>query len=163
LEQAVTLDSVQSTVQGIVAEVVGGLGDPARSWTIEVKTDNTLQVGKINGQIRLNFSSGTLNVPIIGTVKPIIQAIPACIQLSSKSTKPIERLVMLRSGDGRPFEIIAATLENGKGDVDVKKQSDDRWQIKLSVIPATLSKAASVQIQTSCKSQPTITVPLSVR
>lgn len=177
LDQAVELKSVESTIQGVVANVVGGIDDPApgnpdrdrrsrlqqRNWSIELSTTGDLQPGTLNGQIQLHFSSGTVNVPIIGTVKPVIQVVPEQIQFSSRSTNTIQRLVMLRSGDGRPFDVLAATLEAGKGSVEPKKLSDDRWQLKLSVIPDSLSVGSSVQIKTSCKSQPTLSIPLSAR
>jgi len=177
LEKGVVLESVKSTIPGVEAKVVGGIDDPAsgnanrdrrsrlqqRSWTIQLAALEPLAVGKINGQIQLHFSSGTVNVPIIGTVKPIIQVVPAQIQFSTRSTNATSRLIMLRSGDSRPFDVLSATLEPGKGSVETKKLSDGRWQLKLSVVPDSLSAGSSVQIKTSCKSQPAITIPLSVR
>ncbi|MDF7802192.1 hypothetical protein P4C99_22160, partial [Pontiellaceae bacterium B1224] len=87
LDRVVELQSVHSTVTGIEAEVVGfrddGARRPQRNWTIRLKSAEGLAVGKINGQIKLNFSSGTVNVPIIGTVKPMIQVMPERIELGS--------------------------------------------------------------------------------
>ena len=90
-------------------------------------------------------------VPIIGTVRPIIQVVPEQIQFSSRSSKATERLVMLRSGDGRPFEVLSAKLEKGEGSVETKKLAEGRWQLKVAVVPDSLSMASTVQVQTSCK------------
>ena len=110
-----------------------------------------------------DLSSGTVKVPVIGTVTPIIQVVPGQIQFSARSFKATERLIMLRSGDGRAFELLSAKLESAEGSVEIKKLADDRWQLKLTVVPDNLSQQSSVQIETTCKSQPTIAVPLSVR
>lgn len=177
LEKAVELKSVKSTIKGVEAKVVGGIADPAsgsrdrnhrprlqqRSWTVQLFASEPLPVGKLNGQIQLNFSSGMMSVPVIGTVKPIILVVPEQVRFSARSSKVTERLIMFRSGDGRPLQILSTTLENGKGEVESKKLADDRWQLRLSVTSDSLSSTSSVQVETSCKSQPTITVPLSVR
>lgn len=172
LQESVVLESVQTTVPGLHAKIVGEIPDPAgrahgaqlqRNWEFRLSSTKPLPVGKLNGQVQLNFSSGTVNVPVIGTVKPIIQVVPEQIRFSARSSKTAERLIMLRSGDGRPFEVLSAKLESGEGSIDTIKLSDNRWQLKMSAIPDSLSSSSSVRVETSCKSQPTITVPLSVR
>lgn len=165
LEKAVELKSVSSTIKGITAKAVGGIADPAmeqRSWTIHLKTSPPLAVGKLSGSIQLDFSSGTVNVPVIGTVKPVIQTTPEKIQFATRSSNATERLVMLRSGDGRLFDILSANLENSDGSVDVVKLSDNRWQCRLSIVPNKLLPGSVLRIMTSSKFQPEITVPLSV-
>ncbi|MCK4565083.1 MAG: hypothetical protein KAU94_10470, partial [Verrucomicrobia bacterium] len=92
-----------------------------------------------------------------------IQVVPGQIRFTSRSAKATERLIMLRSGDGRAFEVLSAKLEAAEGSVEIKKLSENRWQLRVAVVPANLSETSSVQIKTSCKSQPIITVPLSVR
>ncbi|MCK4564547.1 MAG: DUF1573 domain-containing protein, partial [Verrucomicrobia bacterium] len=185
LEKAVMLESIVSKVKGIEATVDGiGLSsialakgdDPVsvdnrdlgsrlqkRSWAIRLSSPEPLAVGKLNGMIQLNFSSGLVKVPIIGIVRPIIQMVPEQIQFSSRSSKATERLVMLRSGDGRPFEVLSAKLEKGEGSVETKKLAEGRWQLKVAVVPDGLSPGSAVQVQTSYKGQSKITVPLSVR
>ncbi|MCK4564779.1 MAG: DUF1573 domain-containing protein [Verrucomicrobia bacterium] len=185
LEKAVMLESVVSKVKGIEA-TVDGLGlsaialakgdDPVsednrdlgsrlqkRSWAIRLSSPEPLAAGKLNGMIQLNFSSGSVKVPVIGIVRPIIQVVPEQIQFSSRSSKATERLVMLRSGDGRPFEVLSAKLEKGKGSVEAKKLAEGRWQLKVAVVPGSLSKGSAVTVETSCSMQKRITVPLSVR
>ena len=163
LDEAVMLESVKSTIPGIVAEVADAdrISALRRSWTIRLNSSEPLVVGKFNGMIHLNFSSGTVKVPVIGTVKPVIQVVPEEITYSSRSANTIERLVMLRSGDGCPFEIVSATLSEGS--VEIKKLAEGRWQLKVAVVPDSLSEGSAVQVQTSCKSQSVIMVLLSVR
>ncbi len=164
LDKVVILKSVVSEMKGIKAEVVGGIGDAAaRSWTIQLGSSEPLAVGKLNGMIHLNFSSGTVKVPVIGIVKPIIQVVPGQIQFSARSSKATERLIMLRSGDGRAFEILSAKLESGEGAVEIKKLAESRWQLKLTVVPDSLPVGLTVQVETSCKGQPKIVIPLSLR
>jgi hypothetical protein len=128
-----------------------------------VKSGGLLPVGRINGQLQLHFSSGTVNVPVIGEVKPIIQATPEKIQLSANSSNTVERLVMLRSGDDRAFEILSATLQNSEGTVETKKLTDGKWQVKLAIQPDSLKPDASVIIKTSIESQVVVAVFLSIR
>lgn len=177
LETAVTLESVSTTVMGLEtviirdqgsrlqdAEVEGGIADwiytPRQNWTIRLKSTGPFKVGKLNGQIQLKFSSGTMTVPVIGEVKPILQATPAKIQLSSNSAKTAERLVMLRSGDGRDFEIVSARLENAEGSVEIKKLVGGKWQIKLSIQPDSIKPDASVFVTTSVCVQEIISISL---
>lgn len=165
LEKVVELKSVSSTIKGIGAKIVGGIDDPVteqRSWTIELESTAPLAVGKIRGSIQLDFSTGTVDIPVLGTIKPVIQVVPEQIQFYSRSTNATERLVMLRSGDGLPFEILSADLENADGSVETIKLADNRWRCKLSIVPATISQGATLRITTSSKLQPSITVPLSV-
>ncbi len=180
LEQAVMLESVTSTVEGIEV-AVDEILDPVsadnrdlgsrlqqRSWTIQLGSSGSLAVGKFNGMIHLNFSSGTVKVPVIGMVKPIIQVVPEEITFSSRSTNKVERLVMLRSGDGRAFEVLSAKLSEGleskeeksEGSVEIKKLAEGRWQLKVAVVSDSLSSGSAVQVQTSCKGQSKITIPL---
>ena len=121
-----------------------------------------MPVGKLRGSIQLNLSTGTVDVPVLGTIKPVIQVVPEQIQFSSRSTNVTERLAMLRSGDGRPFEILSADLENADGSVETVKLAGNRWRCKLSIVPASISQGATLRITTSSKLQPEITVPLSV-
>ena len=108
---------------------------------------------------------------MIGTVKSIIQVVPDKIQFSSHSSKATERLIMLRSGDGRAFEVLSAKLsegseskeEKGEGSVEVKKLAKGCWELTVTVVPNSLSEGSTVQMQTSCKGKPKIVIPLSVR
>ncbi|MDF7801992.1 DUF1573 domain-containing protein [Pontiellaceae bacterium B1224] len=166
LDRVVEFQSVESTITGVQAHVVDGGDDSAsenpeqrRSWSIELSTTEELQPGKINGQIQLHFSSGTVNVPVIGTVKPIIQIVPEKIQFTGRPAKETERLVMLRSGDGRTFEVFSAKLAKGEGSVVIKRLADDRWQLKLMVQPDTIQPGASIIIKTSIESQDTNLIP----
>ena len=165
LEKAVELKSVSSTIKGIKGKVVGGIADPAmeqRSWMIRLEVTPPLAVGKLNGSIQLDFSSGTVNVPVMGIVKPVIQTTPDKIQFATRSTNTTERLVMLRSGNGRSFEILSAQLKNAVGTVEAVKLADDRWRCRLSIVPSGLSSDSTLKIMTSSTFQPTITIPLTV-
>ena len=119
-----------------------------------------LAEGKISGQVRFQFSTGAVDVPVIGEVKPILQATPGRIQLSSGSSKEVERLVMLRSGDGRDFEVVSATLENAEGEVETKKLADGKWRITLTVQPDTIKPGASIVVTTSVASHAAFLIPL---
>ncbi len=158
LDKAVTLDSVSTTVKGLEAVI---LESTARSWKVQLRRESIVAIGQLNGQMHLNFSTGTVDVPVIGTVKPIIQATPDKIQLSAGSSKEVERLVMLRSGDGRPFEILSSRLENADGSVETKKLTDGKWQVKLLIQPASIKPDASIVIKTSVAFQDFIVIALS--
>lgn len=159
LSKSVELQSVSSSIKGIIAEVVESA---ERGWTIRLQTTPPLAVGKLSGSIHLDFSSGMVNVPIVGTVKPVIQVVPGQIRFSARSTNLTERLVTLRSGDGRSFEVHSAQLENANGSVEVVKLADDRWQCKLSIVPDERTPESVLRIITSSKLQSTITIPLTV-
>lgn len=166
LETAVGLESVSTTIKGMKAEVVeirdpgSRLQDDTRSWTILLRSSGALPVGKLSGQLQLNFSSGMVNVPVIGTVRPVIQAVPDRIQLSANSINAIERLVMLRSGDGRPFEILSATLENADGSVKIKKLTKGKWQCLIAIMPDAVKPNAVLRVETSGSAQLVIAIPL---
>ena len=134
-----------------------------RSWMVRVRSGGTLAVGRINGQVLLHFSTGTVTVPIIGEVKPIIQATPATLHFSSGSPKEVERLVMLRSGDGRAFEVLSGTLENADGKVETSKLADGKWQVKLTIRPDSIKPGASVVLKTSIAAQEIIAIPVQIR
>jgi hypothetical protein len=102
-------------------------------------------------------------VPVIGEVKPVLQATPDQIHIGSSSTGAVERMVRLRSGDGRAFEIFSATLEHADGKVETKKLADGKWQIKFTVQPDSIPSGAMLRVATSCTQQPAIKIPLSFR
>ena len=160
LKKTVVLESVISKLNGI--EVTANAQSP-RSWTIQMRSSEPLTVGKLNGQILLNFSTGTMTVPVIGLVKPILQVVPEKIQFTTRATQFVERLVMVRSGDGRAFEIRSAKVEEGKGSAKIKKLANGRWQLNVSVLPNSLSEKSTLRVETSCSSQQSITIPLLVR
>ena len=159
LETATELESVASTMKGVEAKVVGA-GGHNRRWVIQLTATNALPVGKLNGQIQLNFSSGTVNIPVIGTVKPIIQVVPDQIQFSSRSSKPTERLIMLRSGGGRPFEILSAELEKVAGSVEIEKLVNGKWQCRITIMPATIESGATLKLKTSIESMEKIDISI---
>ena len=78
---------------------------------------------------------------------------------------------MLRSGDGRPIEVLSAKLSEGaeakekksEGLVEIKKLAEGRWQLKVAVVPDSLSLGSAMLIETSCKGQSMLRVPLLVR
>ena len=117
-------------------------------------------MGEINGQIQLNFSSGVVGVPVIGTVKPIIQSTPATIQLASDSFKKVKRLVMLRSGAGGPFEILSTELGNADRSGESRKLSDSKWQGNFSVRPDSIEPNAPLSVRTSCPIQWVVEIPV---
>lgn len=198
LDEAVTLESVSTTIKGIEAELVysahcrTGMAEdvglrsaslasrPAveagraesvpflhnndthstRVWTIRITSLEPLVVGEINGQVQLNFSSGTVTVPVVGDVQPIIQAVPDWIRFPAGSTKTVERVVMLRSGDGRPFDILSAELGNADGSVETQKLADGRWQVKVSVRPNSIQPDAGLSVKTTCSLQAVVGIPL---
>ena len=159
LDHAVVLESVKSTIAEIRAEVVEETG---RSWRVRLSSANSLKVGKLSGKIILNYSSGIINIPVIGTVKPLLQAVPDCIQLSAKSMHPIERLVMVRSGDDREFDIRSAKLIDVDGEVEWIKLMPDRWKLKLTIKPDSVQLGAKLKLETSSSQQPLIEVPISI-
>ncbi|MBN2684537.1 MAG: DUF1573 domain-containing protein [Pontiellaceae bacterium] len=157
LPEAVSLESVEVMVSGMTAEISAS---NKRSWTIQLKSNAPLAVGQINGTLKMNFSTGTVDVPVVGTVAPILQATPEQIQFSSKSIGEVKRMAMLRSGDGRAFDLLSAELKDAKGTVSFKKLSDGKWQLSFSVQPASLAPGAVVEVKTSLDSQELIRIPL---
>lgn len=165
LERKVDLQAVSSGISGISAEIAGGLADPAsesRNWTIQMMACPPLAIGKLRGSVQLKFSSGTVDIPVLGTVEPVVAVVPDQIRFSSQTTNEVKRLVMMRSGDGRPFTILSANLENAEGSVELEQLSDDRWRCKLSIDPSSLVQGSVLRITTSLSLQPKITVPLTM-
>lgn len=160
LEKVVMLESVKTSIRGMSAEVMDGGGDSVRSWTIHLSTSNSLPVGKISGQIRLKFSSGSVNVPVIGTVNPFIQVVPEQVQIVSGLDHPVERLVMLRGGSDRLFDILSAELLHADGQVEILKLAETRWQLKLSISSGTIESGARLKIKTTCEGQTVIEIPI---
>ncbi|WP_372794438.1 DUF1573 domain-containing protein [Pontiella sp.] len=166
LEEPVSLESVQSTVPGIVAEVVNDRGEgtelqnETREWTIQLASNDQLQAGKLSGQIRLNFSAGPVTVPILGDIEPMIQVTPERIHLSSSSDKSVERLVMLKSE--QPFEVLSADLESGDAPpVQITRLTDQKWKLALKINPAEAA-GSKLLVKTSCPGQSDIAIPISV-
>lgn len=157
LAEAVELESVSCTVRGMGAEIVER-GE--RSWIIRLSGSGTLPSGKINGRVRLQFSCGAVSVPVIGTVKPVIQTVPESILLSGDSTNAVERLVMLRSADGRPFEVVAARLAEAEGTASLEKLDAGRWRCRVSVVPASIGASAFLVLETDGLQAGSIRVPL---
>jgi len=160
LQEAVAIDSVSSSVRGVNAEIVQS-GE--RSWKIKVTAMPQADPGGMKGTVQLNFSSGTERIPVYGQVESVITAIPDQITLTAGSTSSVQRLVMLKSTDGQPFEILFVNMLNIEGTVDVRQISDDSWQCSLSIILSSLKPGAHLQVTTSCSSQPEIQIPLAVR
>jgi hypothetical protein len=157
LEGVVLFDSVSSTIPGIKAHVIES--NP-RNWIIGLASSGPLDRGTINGRIELDFSTGRVSVPVVGIIKPFIQVVPECIQLNSGPTKEVERLIMLRSGDGRAFDILSAEWVRTEGQVTFSKRAAGRWQIKVIISPASIEPGSVLQIETSCAGQRTVVVPL---
>jgi len=129
-----------------------------RNWTIRLSAPDVLKPGKLGGRIQLNFSTGTVSVPVMGTVKPAIQVVPASIRLSGKTNKPAERLVMLRSE--KPFEVTSASLENAEGSVEPKRLADGKWVLRTVLDASSVQAGARLVAGTTCGQQPQVLVPL---
>lgn len=157
LADAVELESVSCSVHGISAKIVER-GE--RSWIIRLSGSGNLPSGKINGRIQLGFSCGAVDVPMIGTVKPVIQVVPDSILLSGDSTNAVERLVLLRSDDGRPFEVVAARLAGAEGTASLEKLDAGRWRCRVSVVPASVRASAFLVLETDGVQAGSIRVPL---
>ncbi|MDF7808823.1 DUF1573 domain-containing protein [Pontiellaceae bacterium B12219] len=158
LEEPVVLESVQSTVPGIVGEIIDHVDPDPGSWTIKLVSNDKLQAGKFSGQIRLNFSTGAVSVPILGTVTLPIKVIPEQIKLSlSTADKAVKRLVMLKSE--APFEVISAELDDGKGEVQINRVSDKKWTVELKLNPSDFT-ASCLHVTTTCSEQAEVLVPI---
>ena len=160
LAEAVTMESATTTIEGLEVEVVAGDQEAARSWTIQLKSNAPLAVGQISGMLKLNFSTGTVDIPVVGDVAPIVQATPEQIQFSSTSSGEVKRMAMLRSGDGRVFDLLSAELKDAVGTVSFKKLSEGKWQLSLSVQAESVASGAAVEVKTSLESQSLIRIPL---
>jgi hypothetical protein len=160
LAEAVTLKSAATTIEGLEVEVVAGDQEASRSWTIQLKSDAPLAVGQISGMLKLNFSTGTVDIPVVGDVTPILQATPEQIRLSSTSAGEVKRMAMLRSGDGRAFDLLSAELKDAEGTVSFKKLSEGKWQLSLSVQAESVAPGAAMEVRTSLESQALIRIPL---
>ena len=160
LAEAVTLKSAATTIEGLEVEVVEGDQEASRSWTIQLKSDAPLAVGQISGMLKLNFSTGTVDIPVVGDVTPILQATPEQIRLSSTSAGEVKRMAMLRSGDGRAFDLLSAELKDAEGTVSFKKLSEGKWQLSLSVQAESVAPGAALEVKTSLESQALIRIQL---
>jgi hypothetical protein len=160
LEEAVSLSSITSDVKGVEAELIESAG---RSWVIQVTAKPVSAQDRMNGALHLNFSSGTVRVPVWGSAVPLIKPVPAQIVFPAGSETSVERLVVLSSSDERPFEVVSADLIHAGGEVALKKLRPDRWQCTLSVMPSSIRAGAALHIVTDCDEQPEVTVPLELR
>ena len=88
--------------------------------------------------------------------------LPGSIAIASVSSNAVERLGMLRSGDGRAFEVVSAKLENAEGQVETKKLAEGKWQVKLMIQPSTIKPDAAIMIETSIISQGGVAIPLAL-
>ena len=161
----VELLSVTSGVKGLEASVDSKTDESAagqRSWAIRVQSVPPLDTGKRNGTIVLNFSTGAVKIPVLGTVDPVIQAVPDRIRMKAGADGLTERLIMLRSGDKRAFEVVSCTLEGAEGSVQAIRHAQDRWSCKLAVRPGSVTANARVRVEISCGSRSEIQVPLLV-
>ncbi|NLX25654.1 MAG: hypothetical protein GXY61_06810, partial [Lentisphaerae bacterium] len=119
-----------------------------------------LAVGQISGMLKLNFSTGSVDIPVVGDVTPILQATPEQIRLSSTSAGGVKRMAMLRSGDGRAFDLLSAELKDAEGTVSFKKLSEGKWQLSLSVQAESVAPGAALEVKTSLESQALIRIQL---
>lgn len=158
LDQTVTLGGVICSIDGIAARVVES---GTNSWAIALESSGSLPVGKLNGRIDLLLSTGKVSVPILGTVKPIIQVVPEKIQISAASKQVLERYVMLRGDSGHPFELLSYDIQAGT--VEVKKMSGHCWRLKLELDPEKLISKSFLRIVTTEPLQKELRIPLEVR
>ena len=145
LKEDITLESISTTLSGFKTEVVQSTNN---EWTVKLSSTPPLTEGNINGRILLHFSNGEVEVPVIGNVSPIIQTTPKQISVGS-SAGTIKRELMLRSADGRDFELVTTDLINAEGDLISQKLSCGKWRIQLLLKPESITSAASLQIETS--------------
>ncbi|WP_372808299.1 DUF1573 domain-containing protein [Pontiella sp.] len=146
-------------VNGLVEkEDADRISAPRRSWTVRLRATDALKAGKLSGRVLLDFSTGTVTVPVMGSVKPGIQVVPERIQLSGQSTGLVERLVMLRSE--QPFDVLSAKVENAEGTATAEKVAEGKWKIKLTLAPGDVGSNALLRVGTSCRLQPDVVVSL---
>ncbi|MCU0858001.1 MAG: DUF1573 domain-containing protein [Pontiellaceae bacterium] len=157
LDEAVSLRSVSSSVKGVKAEIVESAD---RSWIIRVTAAPLTAQERLSGGIRLDFSSGAVTVPVVGTATPVIKSVPERITVLSGVSESVDRQAVLSSSDGRAFEILSAELMNAEGTAEFKQLRADRWQCTLSILPASVKQGAAVQVHTSCEDQPEIIIPV---
>ena len=160
LNERVTLDSVDVTISELRAKVIVS---KEHNWEVELHSNGPLPEGQVNGRLRLHFSTGMLEVPVVGTVDSILKATPDKIEFSSETDGPISRLVMLRSSDQRSFDVESAELRGAEGDVTFKELAKGKWQLSLSLNPESVPSDAVLMIKTSINSQKMISVPLLLK
>lgn len=160
LKVAVTLDSVSVAQKELTAEIAE---TSDRGWKIRLSSTSSLPVGQLNTRVILNFSTGPVEVPVVGTIRPVIQSSPETILFNSSATGEVERQVMLRSGDGRSFDIVSASLENAEGSVATERLVDGKWRIRLSVQPKSIVNGSVLHIRTSLEAQSVLDFPLLLK
>jgi len=158
LSQTIQLKSVTSTLPEISAKIIQ---TNDRDWKIQITSTKPLKEGKLKGHILLNFSTGAVRVFVFGSVKPALQIVPTQIQFTTSTSKPLQRLLMIQSKTGTPFKLLSATLKNTKGTVTTKQLTPTRWQCQLNIIPAEIKPNATLQLTTTSKIQPNISIPIS--
>ncbi len=92
-----------------------------------------------------------------------IQAVPESITILSGQKEELQRQVMLTGRDGEVFDVISAELVNVDGTVEFSQLRPDRWKCSLSVFPVSINPNATLQIITSCATQPEINILLNVK
>jgi hypothetical protein len=155
LEQSISLNSVSCTVKELSAKIIQSND---RDWSVQLKSAGVLPPGKLHGYVMLEFSTGMEKIPLLGTVVPIVQVTPDCITLGASSEK-IERLILLRSGDDRAFEVLSAELQKAEGVVGITQVSPAVWRCAAYIDPASIQEGACLQIRTSA-SRAQIDVPV---
>lgn len=164
LDHPVTLESTSLTVHNLLAEVIDDTtANSNRSWTIQLSSTGLLPVGKINTKLQCRFSSGIINIPVIGTVSPVLQATPDNIRFPTSGNKAVERFVMIRSSDGRCFNILSSQLHGADGQVDSTRLQENQWKLLLSINPESIQKGSRLEIKTSCPLLPLLEIPLGLR
>ncbi len=165
LEEVVILESVESTVPGIHVEMVGGAEGatsdergPQRSWEVRLTSNGNLRAGRLSGQIRLNFSTGSVSVPVMGHVQAALQVVPESITLSKSTDQSVERRVMLRNIEGSSFSIESAELINLDGTVEYQKLAPGKWSVMLQLMPSSVKPFAELNVKLS--DGPDIRIPI---
>lgn len=157
LSEGVTLESVNVTISGLSAEIISS---DDRSWVVQLKSNGSLVSGKSSGMLEMNFSTGTVDVPVAGVVDPIVRASLNQISFSSDSGAEIKRTFTVSSVDGRPFDVLSARLKGARGKIEFKQLSNGEWRLNLTVSPDSITSSASVVVVTSLESDAPLAVPL---
>ena len=67
---------------------------------------------------------------------------------------------MLRSGEGRSFEVLSANLGNAEGKVETKKAADGQWQPQITIQPDCIQPAAAVAFKSFIELQETLNISI---
>lgn len=114
-KQPLTLSSLEPTHQVITAQLE--TNQPGKEYLLRVTLVPPLGAGNLFGQVRLKTSNPkfpTLQVPVFAIARPAVMVIPSHLELPSRPTNKLQRIVSVRNNAANPLKLSDPAV-NAKG------------------------------------------------